>query len=158
MSNYQIIEAGPEVQDARISILVTRWNSFITDNLLRAAVNALARNGVAQDQIEIVRVPGAFELPLAAQHVIHRDQSDAILALGCVIRGDTPHFDYVASGCMEGLMRVQLDSGIPIAFGVLTVDSAEQAVERSGENASNKGEEAALTAMEMINLTRSLAR
>lgn len=158
MSKVRIIEANTEVQDARISILVTRWNSFITDNLLRSAVNALTRNGVADDQIEIVRVPGAFELPIAAQHIAHRDQSDAIIALGCVIRGGTPHFEYVSRGCMDGLMRVQLDSGIPVTFGVLTVDNVDQAAERSGDNPNNKGEEAALTALEMINLLRSAAQ
>jgi len=158
MSKIRIIEASAEVQDAQVSILVTRWNSFITDNLLRAAVNALTRNGLTQEQIEIVRVPGAFELPLAAQHVVHRAQADAIIALGCVIRGDTPHFEYVSGGCMDGLMRVQLDSAIPITFGVLTVDTVEQAVARSGDDANNKGEEAAVTALEMINLLRSMAQ
>jgi len=156
MSQVRIIEATAEVQDAQVSILVTRWNSFITDNLLRAAVNALTRNGVAQEQIEIVRVPGAFELPIAAQHVVHRGEADAIIALGCVIRGDTPHFEYVSGGCMDGLMRVQLDSATPVTFGVLTVDNVEQAVARSGDDANNKGEEAALTALEMINLLRSM--
>lgn len=157
MSKIRVLEAGTEIQDAHISILVTRWNSFITDNLLRAAVNALTRNGVAEDHIEIVRVPGAFELPITAQHIAHRDQSDAIIALGCVIRGGTPHFEYVSAGCMDGLMRVQLDSGIPVTFGVLTVDNIDQAAERSGDDANNKGEEAALTALEMINLLRSAA-
>jgi len=155
MSKIRILEAGTEVQDAHISILVTRWNSFITDNLLRAAVNALTRNGVAEEKITVLRVPGAFELPIAAQKIAAQNQADAIVALGCVIRGGTPHFEHVSAGCMDGLMRVQLDTGIPLTFGVLTVDNVDQAVERSGDNANNKGEEAALTALEMINLLRS---
>jgi 6,7-dimethyl-8-ribityllumazine synthase len=155
MSKIRILEAGTEVQDAQISILVTRWNSFITDNLLRAAVSALTRNGVAEENIEIVRVPGAFELPIAAQKIADQTQPDAIVALGCVIRGGTPHFEYVSAGCMDGLMRVQLDTGIPLTFGVLTVDNVDQAAERSGDDANNKGEEAALTSLEMINLLRS---
>jgi 6,7-dimethyl-8-ribityllumazine synthase len=138
----------------RIAVLTTSWNSFITDNLLNKALDALTRNGVSKDNIDVIRVPGAFELPLAAQQVLKGSSLDAIVALGCVIRGGTPHFDYVCRGCMDGLMRVQLDTGVPITFGVLTVDNVDQAIERSGDNPNNKGEEAALTALEMIRLVR----
>lgn len=136
----------------KIAILTTRWNSFITDNLLKGAVEAMTRNGVPEDRIEVFRVPGAFELPITAQRVLAKGEYDGLIALGCVIRGGTPHFEYVSGGCMEGLMAVQLDYSIPIGFGVLTVDSTEQAIERSGDNTNNKGAEAALTVLEMLNL------
>ncbi len=152
----KVIEADSRAESARITLLVTRWNSFVTDNLLRAAANALTRNGVEPAHIRVVRVPGAFELPRAARQVVSAGEVDAIVALGCVIRGGTPHFDYVCRGCMDGLMRVQLDAGIPISFGVLTVDNTEQALERSADDPNNKGEEAALTALEMLNLIRRL--
>ncbi len=157
MPRPSLIEVDAKVAGARVAVLVTRWNSFITDNLLRSAVNALTRNGVEEADIRIVRVPGAFELPLAAQRLLDSGEPDALVALGCVIRGDTPHFDYVSRGCMDGLMRVQLDASVPVTFGVLTVDNVEQAVARSGDDANNKGEEAALTALEMINLLRELS-
>ena len=145
-------EADSQYQTGKIAILTTRWNSFITDNLLVGATKALTRNGVPDDQIEVVRVPGAFELPVAAQQVLATGDYDAIIALGCVIRGGTPHFEYVSGGCMEGLMAVQLDFSLPVGFGVLTVDTTEQAIERSADDANNKGAEAALTVLEMLNL------
>jgi 6,7-dimethyl-8-ribityllumazine synthase len=142
--------------EGRIAILVTRWNSFITDNLLAGALKVLERHGVPRDQIDLIRVPGAFELPMTAQRVLREGRCAGLVALGCVIRGGTPHFEYVSSGCMEGLMRVQLDAGIPVTFGVLTVDNTEQAIERSADDANNKGLEAAVTLLEMMNLLRSL--
>lgn len=145
-------EADSQYQTGKIAILTTRWNSFITDNLLVGATKALTRNGVPDDQIEVVRVPGAFELPVTAQQVLATGDYDAIIALGCVIRGGTPHFEYVSGGCMEGLMAVQLDFSLPVGFGVLTVDTTEQAIERSADDANNKGAEAALTVLEMLNL------
>lgn len=145
-------EADSQYQTGKIAILTTRWNSFITDNLLVGATKALARNGVPEDQIEVVRVPGAFELPVTAQQVLATGDFDAVIALGCVIRGGTPHFEYVSGGCMEGLMAVQLDFSLPVGFGVLTVDTTEQAIERSADDANNKGAEAALTVLEMLNL------
>lgn len=145
-------EADSQYQTGKIAILTTRWNSFITDNLLVGATKALTRNGVPEDQIEVVRVPGAFELPVTAQQVLATGNYDAIIALGCVIRGGTPHFEYVSGGCMEGLMAVQLDFSLPVGFGVLTVDTTEQAIERSADDANNKGAEAALTVLEMLNL------
>lgn len=149
-------EADSEYKSGKIVVLTTRWNSFITDNLLKGATEAMSRNGVPEDQIDVVRVPGAFELPVTAQRVLATGQYDGLVALGCVIRGGTPHFEYVSGGCMEGLMAVQLDYSIPIGFGVLTVDTTEQAIERSGEDANNKGAEAALTVLEMLNLLSDL--
>ena len=149
-------EADSQYSAGNIAILTTRWNSFITDNLLHGADKALTRNGVPPEQIELVRVPGAFELPIAAQRVAQSANYDGIIALGCVIRGGTPHFEYVYGGCMDGLMRVQLDEQTPIAFGVLTVDTTEQAIERSADDANNKGAEAALTLLEMMNLFREI--
>lgn len=152
MSELNNIEAEIGSVDGNIAILVTRWNSFITDNLLAGALRALERNGIAESQISVVRVPGAFELPLTAQKVAQTGDFAAIVALGCVIRGGTPHFEYVSAGATEGLNRVQLDTGVPVTFGVLTVDDVEQAIERSGEDPNNKGEEAALTVLEMVRL------
>ena len=150
--NVQSLSAEMGAIDGDIAILVTRWNSFITDNLLAGALRALGRNEVTEKQITVVYVPGAFELPLTAQKLAQTGKYAAIIALGCVIRGGTPHFEYVSAGATEGLNRVQLDSGIPVTFGVLTVDNTEQAIERSGEDPNNKGEEAALTALEMVRL------
>lgn len=157
MSDIENIAGEIGKIDGRIAILVTRWNSFITDNLLSGALRAFDRHGVAESQISVVRVPGAFELPPAAQKVALTGKYSAIVALGCVIRGGTPHFEYVCAGCTEGLNRVQLDTGVPVTFGVLTVDDVEQAIERSVEDPNNKGEEAALTALEMVRLFDQIA-
>jgi 6,7-dimethyl-8-ribityllumazine synthase len=138
-------------------IIVARWNSFVVEHLLEGAVDTLRRHGVQDEQMHIVRVPGAFEIPLACRHAAAREDCDAIIALGAVIRGGTPHFDYVAGECTKGVAQVSMDSGTPIAFGVLTVDSIEQAIERSGTKAGNKGAEAATTALEMVNLLGALA-
>lgn len=150
-------DANQNESPAKIAILTTRWNSFITDNLLTGATRAMVRNGVSEDCIEVFRVPGAFELPIAAQHVLATGEYDGLIALGCVIRGGTPHFEYVSSGCMEGLMAVQLDFSTPVGFGVLTVDTTEQAIERSGDNPNNKGAEAALAVLEMLNLLSEIS-
>jgi len=147
---------GPN--DGRYTIVVARWNSFVVEHLLEGAVDALRRHGISDDQLHIVRVPGAFEIPVACQQIARRDDCDAIIALGAVIRGGTPHFEYVAGECTKGLAQVQMDSGKPIAFGVLTVDSIEQAVERSGTKAGNKGAEAAMSALEMVSLMGALDR
>jgi len=136
----------------RYALVVARWNSFVVEQLLAGAVDALRRHGISDDQMHIVRVPGAFEIPVACQQLAQQKDCDAIIALGAVIRGGTPHFEYVAGECTKGLAQVQMESGKPIAFGVLTVDSIEQAVERSGTKAGNKGAEAALSALEMVSL------
>ncbi len=140
----------------RYVLVVARWNSFVVEHLLEGAVDTLRRHGISDDQLHIVRVPGAFEIPLACRQIAAKDDCDAIIALGAVIRGGTPHFEYVAGECTKGLAQVQMEYGKPISFGVLTVDSIEQAIERSGTKAGNKGAEAAMSALEMINLTLAL--
>lgn len=156
MSNIKIIEGDFNGASANFVVLVARFNSFIVDSLLAGALDTLKRNGVSDSNITIVKVPGAFELPLVAQRVAKNGSFDAIIALGAVIRGGTPHFDYVAGECTKGLGVVSLNSDIPVAFGVLTVDSIEQAIERAGTKAGNKGADAAITALEMVSVMRKL--
>jgi len=141
---------------ARFSIVLSRFNGFIGERLLEAALDTLRRHGVKDRNIEVVRVPGAFELPLVASALAKRGGCDAIIALGCVIRGGTPHFDYVAGECAKGIAAVSREHGLPVAFGVLTTDSIEQAIERAGTKAGNKGADAALTALEMVSLLNKL--
>ena len=145
---------GPN--QGRYVLVVARWNSFVVEHLLDGALDTLRRHGISDEQMHIVRVPGAFEIPIACQKLAQRDDCDAIIALGAVIRGGTPHFEYVAGECTKGLAQVQMETGKPIAFGVLTVDSIEQAVERSGTKAGNKGAEAAMSALEMVSLSTAL--
>ncbi len=152
MSDITVVEGDFRQVTGRYALIVSRWNSFVVESLKGGALDALHRHGVDNDQITIYYVPGAFEFPLAAQKIAATGQFDAIIALGAVIRGGTPHFDYVAGECTKGLAQVSLNSGVPITFGVLTVDSIEQAIERSGTKAGNKGEEAAVTALEMVSL------
>lgn len=154
----QTTEGNLAPNTGKYVIVVARWNSFVVEHLLDGAVDALRRHGIADEQLHIVRVPGAFEIPLACQAAARRDDCDAIIALGAVIRGGTPHFDYVAGECTKGLAQVQMDCSKPIAFGVLTVDSIEQAIERSGTKAGNKGAEAAMSALEMVNLLNAMAQ
>jgi 6,7-dimethyl-8-ribityllumazine synthase len=153
--SIKMIEGNYQNASAKYAITVTRWNSFIVDRLLDGALEALKMHGVADKDITIIKVPGAFELPLAVQKLLKSDSYDAVIALGAVIRGGTPHFDYIAGECVKGLSMVSLNTSTPVTFGVLTVDSIEQAIERAG---TNKGEEAALTAMEMVSLSRQLER
>jgi 6,7-dimethyl-8-ribityllumazine synthase len=152
----KIIEGELLVRDLRFVVVITRFNDFVVEPLLRGALDALKRHGAADKQIEIVRVPGAFDLPVAARKLALSRRYDALIALGAVIRGQTPHFDYVAGECASGLARIALESGVPIAFGVLTTDTMEQAVDRAGGKAGNKGADAALAALEMANLLRRL--
>ncbi|HHJ14244.1 MAG TPA: 6,7-dimethyl-8-ribityllumazine synthase [Gammaproteobacteria bacterium] len=156
MNGIQEIEGKRVLRSARIGLLVARFNRFIVDSLLAGALDTLRRHGAEDKDLSIVRVPGAFEMPLAAQRMAASGRYDAIVALGAVIRGGTPHFEYVAGECTKGLASVSMQHGIPVAFGVLTVDSIEQAIERAGTKAGNKGEEAALSAIEMIDLLREL--
>ncbi len=156
MSNMNEIEGDLVVRDARIALLVSRFNSFIVESLLGGAVDTLVRHGASKDDLHIVRVPGAYEMPLVARRLASGGRFDAIIALGAVIRGGTPHFEYVAGECARGLAAASLQSDVPIAFGVLTVDTIEQAIERAGTKAGNKGVEAALSAIEMINLLGKL--
>lgn len=156
MSVLKTIEGNYTNGSARYGILVARYNSFIVDRLLDGALDALRKHGVQDRDISLVKAPGAYELPLIAKKMADSGSYDAIVALGAVIRGGTPHFEYVSGECIKGLSQVGLNSGLPIAFGVLTVDSIEQAIERAGSKAGNKGEEAALTAIEMLSLSRQL--
>jgi 6,7-dimethyl-8-ribityllumazine synthase len=150
------IEGELLARDLRFAIIAARFNDFVVDPLIRGALDALKRHGVADKQIDIVRVPGAFDIPIVARKLALAHRHEALIALGCVIRGQTPHFDYVAGECAGGIARTALESGVPIAFGVLTTDTAEQAVDRAGGKAGNKGADAALVALEMANLLRRL--
>ncbi|MBH1972226.1 6,7-dimethyl-8-ribityllumazine synthase [Moraxellaceae bacterium AER2_44_116] len=152
----KIIEGNFQNADAKYAILVGRFNSFVVESLLQGSIDTLKRHGVSDDNITVVRAPGAWELPLVAKKLAASQKFDAIIALGAVIRGGTPHFDYVAGECAKGLGVVGLDAGIPVAFGVLTTDSIEQAIERSGTKAGNKGVDAAMTAIEMLSLLKAI--
>jgi len=151
-----VIEGDLRSTTARFAILVTRFNSFITDSLLAGALDTLKRHGINESQIDVIKVPGAYELPIIANRLANASQYGALIALGAVIRGGTPHFDYVAGECAKGLGQVSMSTGVPIAFGVLTTDSIEQAIERAGTKAGNKGADAAMTALEMVNLINQL--
>ena len=153
----QVIEAGLTAKGKKFAIVVARFNSFIVESLLDGAVDTLKRVGdIADQDITVVRIPGAFEMPLAVQKVAASGKYDAVIALGAVIRGGTPHFEYVAGECTKGLAQVMMQHSIPVAFGVLTVDSIEQAVERAGTKMGNKGAEAAMSSLEMVNVLSQL--
>ena len=141
---------------AKIGVICTRFNSFIVDHLETGCIDMLQRSSSAEIEVDILKVPGAYELPVVAKKMVVSNSYDAIIALGAVIRGATPHFEQVAGACSNGLSRVATDSGVPVIFGVLTVDTIEQAIERAGTKAGNKGAEAAATAIEMINLMRQV--
>lgn len=143
-------------QSQKFGIIIGRFNEFIGSKLLGGALDGLKRHGVLEDDIEIVWVPGAFEIPLVAKKMAEAKKYDAVICLGAVIRGATPHFDYVSSEVSKGIASASLDTGVPIIFGVLTTDTIEQAIERSGTKAGNKGYEAAVTAIEMANLLKEL--
>jgi 6,7-dimethyl-8-ribityllumazine synthase len=157
MDNIRTLQGDLLARDLRFAIVAARFNESIVENLVRGAVDTLVRHGASEKQIEIIRVPGAYDLPFIARRIAMAKRADAIVALGCVIRGATPHFDYVASQCASGLGRAADDSGVPIAFGVLTTENIEQAIERSGTKAGNKGVDAAMVALEMANLLRRIA-
>ncbi len=156
MQQYKTYEGDMTIREGRIAIVVARFNSFVVESLLSGALDTLKRHGLAEQNVDIVRVPGAFEMPLATKRLAAGKQYDAIIAIGAVIRGGTPHFEYVAGECTKGLSSVSLEYDIPVSFGVLTVDTIEQAIERAGTKAGNKGAEAALSAIEMVNLLRGL--
>ncbi len=158
MSGIQEIEGNLTIRSARIALLVSRFNSFIVESLLSGAIDTLKRHGAEDHDLQIVRVPGAFEMPLAAKRLAASQRYEAIIALGAVIRGGTPHFEYVAGECTKGLATVSMQYDVPVAFGVLTVDSIEQAIERAGTKAGNKGAEAAMSAIEMINVLREIGK
>ena len=156
MSDVKTIEGDFTSDKGEYAIVVGRWNSFVVEHLLEGAIDTLRRHGVSDKQITVVRAPGAFEIPLVCKQVAAKGGVDAIIALGAVIRGGTPHFDFVAGECVKGITAAVQKHGIPIGNGVLTVDTIEQAVERSGTKAGNKGEEAAMSAIEMVSLLGKL--
>lgn len=150
------IEGQLVVRDERFCVVAARFNESIVDRLIHGALDALTRHGADESKIQLIRVPGAYELPLAVQRAAKARQYDGIVALATVIRGATPHFDYVCSECASGLTRVSLEQDIPIGFGLLTCDTIEQAIERSGTKAGNKGFDAALATIEMVSLLRQI--
>jgi 6,7-dimethyl-8-ribityllumazine synthase len=152
----RMVEGHLTAKGFRFGIVASRFNEFITGRLLDGALDALRRHGADEDKITVARVPGSFEIPLVAKRMAASRQYDAIICLGTVIRGATPHFEYIASEVAKGVAAAGLETGVPIAFGVLTTDSIEQAVERAGTKAGNKGFDAACSAMEMVNLLREL--
>ena len=154
--SYKTTEGNLSGAGLKFAIVVGRFNNFITDRLLGGALDALKRSGTPDEFVEIIRVPGSWELPVTARALIAQKRHDAIICIGAVIRGETPHFDYVAGEAARGLSRLAIDSGIPIAFGVLTTNTVEQAVDRSGAKSGNKGFDAAMTAIEMANVLRQL--
>lgn len=156
MSQIKTYEGNFTAAGMHFCIVASRFNSFIVDQLEAGAIDALVRHGASKDNIHVAKTPGAYELPLAVQKAASTKRYDAIIAVGAVIRGATPHFDYVAGECVKGIATVSLKYDIPISFGVLTVDSIEQAIERAGTKAGNKGAEAAVSAIEMVNLLRGL--
>jgi len=154
MANF--IEGHLQGQDRKLGIVISRFNSFISEKLLEGAMDALVRSGVRSEDIDVARVPGAFEIPLVAQRMARAGRYDAVICLGVVIRGATPHFDYVAGEVAKGVAQVMLDTGVPVLFGVLTTETIEQAIERAGSKAGNKGSEVAVAALEMISLLAAL--
>jgi 6,7-dimethyl-8-ribityllumazine synthase len=153
----RVIEGNFSAPDsARFVIVATRWNEFIVDRLVEGALDSLRRHGVDDERITLVKVPGAFEVPVACKNVIDAGGVDAVIALGCVIRGATAHFEYVAGSVTSGCSQLAVSTGIPVVFGVLTTDSIEQAVERAGTKAGNKGSEAATVAIEMVSLKAAI--
>jgi 6,7-dimethyl-8-ribityllumazine synthase len=151
-----LIEGHLTQCDGPYAIVASRFNSFIVDSLLNGALGTLKQHGVADNQITVVRVPGAMEIPLATQRLAASQKYVAVIAIGAVIRGSTPHFEYVAGECSKGLAQIALQYNIPVTFGVLTVDTIEQAIERAGTKAGNKGADAAISALEMVSLLRQL--
>ena len=152
----RIIEGELQAKGFKFGIIVSRFNDFITSRLLEGATDALLRHGAQDDDIEVVRVPGAFEIPLIAKKLASKGTFQAVICLGTVIRGATPHFDYVASEVSKGIAAASLETGVPIAFGIITADTIEQAVERAGAKAGNKGWDAAVTAIEMAQVVKRL--
>lgn len=156
MSNIKTFSGDFSAQGIRVGIVAGRFNDFVVDHLINGAVDTLLRHGAKEKDIEIARVPGAVEIPLAVKRMGKTGKYDAIIALGAVIRGGTPHFEYVAGECSKGLGQLNLELDMPIAFGVLTVDTIEQAIERAGTKAGNKGAEAAMSTIEMVNVLRQI--
>lgn len=157
MSEMRIIEQKePSSSSVKIAIVASRFNSFVVDRLYDGAIRTLKQNDIQDDAITVVKVPGAFEIPVAVKALLDKNEFDAVITLGAVIRGETPHFDFISGECTRGIGQLAMDSGIPIIFGVLTVDNAEQALDRAGDEESNKGSEAAEAALEMIGVLKKI--
>jgi len=154
--SHKVTEGHLNAKGLKFAILVSRFNSFVTDRLLTGALDALSRAGAAQEDIEIVRVPGSWEMPVVAAEIARAKRHDAVICLSAVIRGETPHYDFIASEAAKGLAQTSLETGVPIAFGVLTTNTLEQAIDRAGAKQGNKGFDAAMSAVEMGNLMRAL--
>lgn len=152
MSDIKQIEADGQVSDSRIALVVSRYNNFIVDRLLEGCLKTLVNAGIKRANIKLVKVPGAFEIPVAVKRLTETDNVDAIITLGAIIRGETPHFDIIANECARGIGSIAIETSLPVIFGVLTVDNVDQAMDRSGDEESNKGSEAAQTAVEMISV------
>jgi 6,7-dimethyl-8-ribityllumazine synthase len=152
----KVFEGQLTAAGLRFAIVVSRFNSFITERLLAGATDALRRTGAAEDMIDVVKVPGSWEVPLVAAELARQHRYDAVICLSCVIRGETPHFDYVAAEAAKGVAHAAAETGVPVAFGVLTTNTLEQAIDRAGTKGGNKGFDAAMTAIEMANLMRTL--
>ena len=154
----RVVEGRLNAAGLRFGVVVSRFNNFITDRLLEGTMDALLRHGATDDAIEVVRVPGAWEMPLVAKKAAASGKHDAVICLACVVRGSTPHFDYVAAEASKGIAAASLETGVPIAFGVLTTDNLEQAIERAGAKSGNKGWDAAVAAIEMANLLKEMQK
>lgn len=152
----EIIEGKLDATGLRFGIVISRFNSFICERLLEGAVDALVRHGAEDAAIQVIRVPGAFEMPLIAQKIAKSGRHDAVICLGAIIRGSTPHFDFVSAEVTRGIATASMETGIPISFGVLTTDTIEQAIERAGTKSGNKGFDAAMSALEMANICKNL--
>ena len=152
----KVLEGQLSATGLRFAVVVSRFNSFITERLVGGAMDALRRTGAAEDMIDVVKVPGSWEVPLVAGELARQHRYDAVICLACVIRGETPHFDYVAAEAAKGVAHVSADTGVPVAFGVLTTNTLEQAIDRAGAKGGNKGFDAAMTAVEMANLLLAL--
>jgi 6,7-dimethyl-8-ribityllumazine synthase len=156
MSDIKQIEGDGKVSDSRIALVVSRYNYFIVDRLLEGCINTLVNAGIKRANIRLIKVPGAFEIPVTVKRLAETDTIDAIITLGAIIRGETPHFDIIANECARGIGSIAIETGLPVIFGVLTVDNVDQAMDRSGDEESNKGSEAAQTAVEMISVLRQI--
>ena len=157
MTEIKIIEhKGPVGDSVKVAIVASRFNSFIVDRLYNGAIKTLSENGIKDEDITVVRVPGAFEIPVAVDALLDKDDYAAVITLGAIIRGETPHFEYIANECTHGISQLAMNYGIPVIFGVLTVDNAEQAMDRAGDEESNKGSESAAAALEMIGVLEKI--
>ena len=152
----KVIEGHLSAAGLRFAIVVSRFNSFITERLLGGAMDALNRSGAGADMVDVIKVPGSWEVPMVAGEVARQHRYDAVICLACVIRGETPHFDYIAAEAAKGVAHVAAETGVPVAFGVLTTNTLEQGIDRAGAKGGNKGFDAAMTAIEMANLLRTL--